>query len=159
VVSETHLPAAEWYASLPAVHVSACMLLTDAADRVLLVKPNYREHWAVPGGVVEEGEPPHVCAVREIAEELGLHVRLGPLLVVDWVPPFDDRPRSMINFIFDGGVVEDPAQIRLQTSELDDGRFWQWEQAAARIHPVTAGRIPAARAARAEGRTVFLPTR
>jgi hypothetical protein len=41
-VSQTYLPPEQWHASLPTVHLSACMLLTDDADRVLLVKPHYR---------------------------------------------------------------------------------------------------------------------
>jgi 8-oxo-dGTP diphosphatase len=139
-VSQSYLPPAEWYASLPSVHVSACMLLTDDADRVLLVKPNYRPYWAVPGGVVDDGEPPHTCALREIGEELGLHVRLGALLVVDWVPPTGDRLRPMMNFIFDGGTITDPSRIRLQTDELDAAEFWPWEVAATKLPAATAAR-------------------
>jgi hypothetical protein len=33
------LSQADWYASLPAVYVSAAMVITDPADRVLIVKP------------------------------------------------------------------------------------------------------------------------
>ncbi|MFC7381726.1 NUDIX hydrolase [Sphaerisporangium rhizosphaerae] len=57
-MSQIYLPPAEWYESLPTVHVSACMLPTDDADRILLVKPNYRDYWAVPGEMADEGEPP-----------------------------------------------------------------------------------------------------
>ncbi|MFB9253317.1 NUDIX domain-containing protein [Sphaerisporangium melleum] len=132
-MTRSYLPPTEWYASLPTVHVSACMLLTDDADRVLLVKPNYRSYWAVPGGMVEDGEPPHVCAAREVGEELGLEVRSGALLVVDWVPAMGDRQRPIMNFIFDGGTVTDPARIRLQDDELDAARFWPWEEAATKL--------------------------
>ncbi|WP_344891502.1 NUDIX hydrolase [Nonomuraea antimicrobica] len=156
-MSQTFLPPAEWYASLPTVHVSACMLLTDDADHVLLVKPNYRSYWAVPGGIVDDGEPPHLCAVREVGEELGLQVRLGALLVVDWAPPLGDRPRPMMNFIFDGGIITDPSRIRLQTDELDAAQFWPWDEAATKLPATTAARIPAARAARKNQQTIFLP--
>ncbi|MGP3918871.1 NUDIX domain-containing protein [Nonomuraea sp. 10N515B] len=156
-MSQPYLPPAEWYASLPTVHVSACMLLTDNADRVLLVKPNYRSYWAVPGGMVDDGEPPHICAVREVAEELGLQVRLGPLLVVDWAPPMGDRRRPMMNFIFDGGTITDPSRIRLQTDELDAAQFCPWEEAATKLPAATAARIPAARTARKNQQTIFLP--
>jgi hypothetical protein len=33
----------DWYASLPTVYASACILLTDPHDHVLLVKPGYRD--------------------------------------------------------------------------------------------------------------------
>ncbi len=74
----------EWYASLPTVRVSACALLTDSEDRVLLVKPNCRPYRAVPGGIMNEGGSPHECAAREIAEELGLVIRAMALLVLDF---------------------------------------------------------------------------
>ncbi|MEV0348437.1 NUDIX hydrolase [Nonomuraea sp. NPDC050680] len=156
-MSQTYLPPEQWYASLPTVHLSACMLLTDDADRVLLVKPNYRPYWAVPGGMVDEGEPPHVCAVREVGEELGLQVELGALLVIDWIPAMGDRRRPMVNFIFDGGIVTDPSRIRLQTDELDAAQFWLWDEAATKLPADTAARIPAARAARKSQHTIFLP--
>ncbi|TDC03372.1 NUDIX hydrolase [Nonomuraea longispora] len=156
-MSQTYLPPEQWYASLPTVHLSACMLLTDDADRVLLVKPNYRPYWAVPGGMVDDGEPPQVCAAREVGEELGLQVLPGALLVVDWVPPMGDRPRPMMNFIFDGGIIADPSRIRLQTDELDAARFWPWEEAATKLPATTAARIPAARTARKNQQTIFLP--
>jgi ADP-ribose pyrophosphatase YjhB (NUDIX family) len=133
------------------------MLLTDTDDRILLVKPNYRTYWAIPGGMVEAGEAPHQCVTREVAEELGLRITAGELLVVDWVPPQGDRPRVMTNYIFDGGVIDDPAAIQLQNEELDDARFWTWEQAEARMPANTAARIPAARNARKDQRTIYLP--
>lgn len=36
--------------------------------------------WTFPSGYVERGEPPEVAAVREVYEEVGLHVRLTRLL-------------------------------------------------------------------------------
>ncbi|MEZ7125255.1 NUDIX domain-containing protein [Nonomuraea sp. AD125B] len=156
-MSETYLSPEHWYASLPTVHLSACMLLTDDADRVLLVKPNYRPYWAVPGGMVDDCEPPQVCAEREVGEELSLQVLAGALLVVDWVPPMGDRSRPMMNFIFDGGTITDPSRIRLQTDELDAARFWRWEEAAAKLPATTAARIPAARTARKNQQTIYLP--
>lgn len=156
-MSASLLSPADWYASLPTVYASACMLLTDPDDRVLLVKPGYRAWWAIPGGIVEAGEAPHQCAAREIAEELGLDIKPGDLLVIDWVPPQGDRPRVMTNYIFDGGIIEAPAAIRLQEAELDDARFWTWDQAEAQMPVGTAARIPAARNARKTQRTIYLP--
>ncbi|WP_420174865.1 NUDIX hydrolase [Luteococcus sp. OSA5] len=47
--------------------------------RVLLVhrhpgRENYPDCWDLPGGHVEEGEPPAVAAVRECREELGVEL-------------------------------------------------------------------------------------
>jgi ADP-ribose pyrophosphatase YjhB (NUDIX family) len=153
------LSQADWYASLPTVYVSAGMLITDAADRMLIVKPNYRPHWGIPGGIVEHGEAPHQGAIREVAEELGLDLPTGDLLVVDWIPAEGVRPRAVLSYLFDGGTIDGAAQagIRLQEEELDDAQFVTWAEAEARMPAHTAPRVPAARQARLEGRTVYLP--
>src|SRR5271155_4466384 len=72
-----------WFARLPGVVVAAGALITDPAGRILLVKPNYRDHWTLPGGICEHGEPPHAGCAREIAEELGLDLEVSALLAID----------------------------------------------------------------------------
>ena len=60
--------------------------------RVVLLK-NERDEWELPGGGLERGESPEVCIAREIEEELGLRVRVGPILDAwlyqEIVPGFD----------------------------------------------------------------------
>ncbi len=58
--------------------VSVKGVLRDG-DRVVLVG-NSRGEWELPGGKLEPGETPEACVAREIAEELALAVRVGPLL-------------------------------------------------------------------------------
>jgi 8-oxo-dGTP diphosphatase len=156
-VPEPLLSTADWFASLSTVYLSASMLITDQDDRILLVKPNYRPDWGIPGGIVEADEAPDQCAAREIAEELGLDIPAGDLLVVDWVAAAGDRPQAIMNFIFDGGVLSDPGAIRLQEEELDDAQFLGWAEAEGRMAGGMAPRVPAARQARQNRRTVYLP--
>jgi len=156
-VPEPLLSTADWFASLPTVYLSASMLITDSDDRILLVKPNYRPDWGIPGGMVEADEAPDQCVTREIAEELGLDIPAGDLLVVDWRGAAGERPQAIMNFIFDGGVLAGPVAIRLQEEELDDAEFLGWAEAEARMAPALAARVPAARQARQTRRTVYLP--
>ncbi|MFJ5709207.1 NUDIX domain-containing protein [Streptomyces sp. NPDC093105] len=111
---------ATYIAGLPRVLAAAAALFRDDRGRVLVVKPNYREGWALPGGTVESdtGETPRQAARRETAEEIGLDVPLGPLLTVDWVQSTLRPP--IVAYVYDGGVLSEErfAEIRLQDEEL-----------------------------------------
>ncbi|WP_330333486.1 NUDIX hydrolase [Streptomyces sp. NBC_00536] len=111
---------AAYIASLPKVLAGAAALYRDTEGRVLLVEPNYREGWALPGGTVESdrGESPRSAARRESAEEIGLDLPLGRLLAVDWVLGTGRPP--LVAYVYDGGVLdaEQLASVRLQEEEL-----------------------------------------
>lgn len=117
------LDRAAWFASLPTMYGTAAALLLSESGEVLIVKPNYRPYWSLPGGILEDGEPPHAGCAREVREEIGLDLTPGELLVVAWFAPADDRPRPMVAFLFDGGTVPAGTEIVLQEEELDDWRF------------------------------------
>lgn len=154
--SSTFVDPEVYYAQLAAVHLATGALLTDSQGRVLLVKPNYRPHWLLPGGMAEHGEAPETACARELAEELGIRPAVGPLLVVDWAPPYGHRTRPLIYLLFDAGTIE-ASQIRLQDDELDDYGFFAPEQATSRLAPNVAARVPAALAARAQATTGYRP--
>jgi ADP-ribose pyrophosphatase YjhB (NUDIX family) len=69
-------------------------------ERVLLIK--HRRHglayWVVPGGRPANFEPLDAAVAREIREETGLEVRLGPLLAVFEVN--DHWYRHVIDIVF-----------------------------------------------------------
>lgn len=119
------LPPADYYATLPKAIAGAGAVFHDAQYRVLLVKPTYTAgYWEIPGGGMELGEYPMEAARREVKEELGIEVRLGRLLVVDWVPPQPDGRPALVNFVVDGGrISEDWAHRHLQ---LDAGELSAW---------------------------------
>ncbi len=111
---------AAYIAGLPRVLAGAAVVFRDAGGRVLLVEPNYREGWTLPGGTVEsdDGETPRRGAWRETLEEIGLDVRIGRLLAVDWAHG-PGRP-PIVAYLYDGGVLteDDLGAIRLQEDEL-----------------------------------------
>lgn len=150
-------PAGDYTATLPRKRMGSGALFRDAAGRVLLVEPTYKDHWELPGGAVDGDESPLDAAVREVREELALTVTLGRLLVVDWVPPRPGRTEGVM-FVFDGGVLTPAttARIRLPADEL---RSWAWctaAEAEQRLSPLLARRTAAATAAAADGATSYL---
>lgn len=146
-----------WFASLPGVVVAAGALITDPGGRVLLVKPNYRELWSIPGGICEFGEPPHVGCHREVAEEIGLEIPVGRLLAIDWSQPYGKQARPIMHLVFDGGQVDDGDDIVLQEAELDGYRFTAPDELAAHLPPFGLARITGALRAVAGGVTVYVP--
>jgi 8-oxo-dGTP diphosphatase len=146
-----------WYASLPGVVVAAGALITDPGGRVLLVKPNYRELWALPGGICERGEPPQEGCGRELAEELGLEIPVGRLLATDWSQPYGTDARPIMHFVFDGGQLADGAGIVIQEAELDGFRFVSPAELDGYLPGYGLARIRAAVKARESGTAIFLP--
>lgn len=137
---------ATYIAGLPRVIAGAAALFRDAEGRVLLVEPNYRAGWALPGGTIEsdDGETPRQGARRETAEEIGLDRPLGRLLAVDWVPG-PDRP-PLVAYLYDGGVLgpDDFAAIRLQEEELLSWRLVPREELTAHLPGALGHRVLAA---------------
>ncbi len=144
-------------AGLPRKRMASGVLFSDPAGRVLLVEPVYKDDWEIPGGCVEADESPYDAAAREVKEELGLLVRPGRLLVMDWVPPRPERGDGVM-VVYDGGVPEPTwtARIHLPPDEL---RSWAWctpQRARERLSAPLARRVAAALRARSEGVTLYL---
>jgi 8-oxo-dGTP diphosphatase len=110
--------------------VAAGVLFRDEAERVLLVKPTYKDGWEIPGGYVEKGESPLAAAVREVAEELGAHLDITDLLVLDWAPHPAEGDKLLV--IFRGGLLDQAALARftLDGTEIAEARFFAVEQLA-----------------------------
>ncbi|MEV4544540.1 NUDIX hydrolase [Micromonospora echinaurantiaca] len=147
---------ATWYANLPAFYAAAAAFITDRAGNVLLVKPTYRDHWAFPGGYVEEGEYPHEACAREVREELGAAVAVGDLLIVDWAPAAGQRPRALVHFTFDCGTVTDLDSFDLAGQELENIAFFSAHAAEQRLPDNVASRVRTAIQARGRESAVYL---
>ena len=135
--------------------MAAAMLFTDVHERVLVVKPTYKEGWELPGGGVGADESPRAAAAREVLEELGIDRPAGSLLAVDYVPARGARTEGLI-VVFDGGTLEDPLSLRLPADELSEWAFVEAQRLSEYLPARKARRARAALAARAAGSASYL---
>lgn len=136
--------------------VAAGALFFDEQDKLLLVKPSYKDGWDIPGGYVEPGETPVEACQREIKEELGLELPLRRLLVVDWAPSESEGDKVL--FVFDGGAItratED--QLSLPRDELVTFAFQPPEALDDLMPSRLVRRLRAAISARERGAVEYL---
>ncbi|MFP4891951.1 NUDIX hydrolase [Paraburkholderia sp. EG304] len=59
--------------------VSCGIVLLDPDGRVLLAHATETSHWDIPKGQGENGEAPHMTALREMVEETGIALEAGRL--------------------------------------------------------------------------------
>jgi 8-oxo-dGTP diphosphatase len=80
-------------------------VLVERERRVLLVRRRYPPgagKWCLPAGFVEVGEPPSESAAREVKEETGLDVEIGPVLDT-WASEEDHRT-PIVCIAYEGGI-------------------------------------------------------
>lgn len=87
------------YPERPYIGVGA-VIVQDG--RVLLVKRKHeplKGRWSLPGGAVEIGETLEHCLVREMVEETGLDVGVGPVIEVFDRITRDETGRVVYHFV------------------------------------------------------------
>ncbi len=140
---------------VPRIPASAGALIFDDAGRLLILKPNYKKGWTVPGGQIDAGgESPWDACRREIWEECGLVVERGRLVCVDFLAPKPGRPGG-VRFLFDCGTLDRDAHttIRLQHEEIEAFQFAERRHALALLSGPLRRRVSASIGA---GRCIYL---
>jgi uncharacterized protein len=104
----------------PALSVDAAVV---RGDSILLVKRGrepYKGTWCLPGGFVAAGEKVEAAALRELAEETGLHATLGPLVGVYSDPARDPRHHT-VGIVF---LANAPRGEPRAGDDAAEARFW-----------------------------------
>lgn len=131
----------EYYDSLPKRPMGSNVLFFNEKNQLLLVKPNYKPYWLLPGGTVDADESPRQAVIRETKEEIGLDIETAELLVVDY---FTSPEGDSVKFMFDGGRLseEQVKEIVLPEDELEDFKFVSIDEAMTLLGENMRRRIP-----------------
>lgn len=129
---------------LPKKQVGTAILFFNARKELLIVKPDYKEGWLVPGGATDDNESPLHCAIRETKEEIGLDIFELHLVGIYYAHKkgvFTDS----LKFIFSGGILTEQqiSEIKLQTEELEKYSFVPLEEAMPLLSSSLQKSVPA----------------
>lgn len=107
---------------LPKKRMGAGCLFFNREGKMLILKPTYKNHWLLPGGVIEANESPRQACIREVKEETDIDCQPTRLLCVDYVSDRSHKVES-VQFVFLGGIITHEAQINLPEEEISTYQF------------------------------------
>ena len=124
---QTDLPAGRPGPKRPLSLGAGALVVHD--QRVLLVRSTYgvtKGRYLLPAGRINPDELPDQAAARETFEETGLRVEIEGLIGVRlWV--MDDGEHNYF-FMFRARLLSPISDLRPDTRELDDARFFSKEE-------------------------------
>lgn len=134
----------EYAKMLPKKQVGTAILFFNGKEELLILKPDYKDGWLVPGGSADENESPLHCAIRETKEEIGLDIQELQLIGVYYAPKKGVYTDSL-KFLFYGGVLTENqiSQIKLEVEELETFAFVLSEKALPLLSQSLQKSVPA----------------
>ncbi|MFD6973488.1 NUDIX domain-containing protein [Streptomyces sp. NPDC059949] len=137
-----------YYATRPAPLVAATGIVLDTRGRVLVLTTSYKPDLELPGGTVEDTETPEEGLARELREELGLGVAVGPRRAVGTPPPrTHGRPPLGDGHPLGPPSPEQAAAISFPDGEITEACWLRPDEADAVLPARIAPRLRAALAA------------
>jgi 8-oxo-dGTP pyrophosphatase MutT (NUDIX family) len=94
-------------------------VIIEQDGRILLASHSKRgtDYWVLPGGRLRSGEGVLECGAREILEETGLSISVGPLV---YIGDFSGEGFQVLDLIFAGKATG--GELSLGKDPEDDGR-------------------------------------
>jgi 8-oxo-(d)GTP phosphatase len=113
------------------VRAAGAVVTRRGGDVLLVHRPRY-DDWSFPKGKLDPGEHEVAAAVREVAEETGLDVRLGPPLPGQRYVISTGRTKA-VSYWTARVVGDDDVSCYRVNSEIDSVEWVPWDEARARL--------------------------
>ena len=121
--------------TMPRGQDAAGIIIMDDDQRVLLVHHTYgKKQWAIPGGMVEEGESAWDAATRELKEEINIAVNDMELSGL-YFQPHKNR------YIYTFKACTYQGQIEVDNREIDQCGFFPIDKLPSPISSFTVQRL------------------
>lgn len=140
---------------LPKKRMGAGCLFFNHKRKMLILKPTYKNHWLLPGGVIEANESPRQACIREVKEETGINCQPIRLLCVDYVSDRQSKIES-IQFVFFGGTISHETEIVIPKQEISSYQFLEPEVAISMLGINSQRRLERCLAHLDSQRTIYL---
>jgi 8-oxo-dGTP diphosphatase len=126
------------YPSTPVVGVGAVIVHRGEVLLVRRAHPPLAGEWSLPGGVLEVGEKLRDGVAREVREETGLEVEVGPVLdVIDSIFP-DAEGRTQYHYVLVDYLCRLRSGAAVAGSDAAELRWARFEQLCAfNLRPIT----------------------
>lgn len=108
------------------MHAAGAVVIRKGKQVLLVHRPKY-DDWSFPKGKLERGEHRVPAAVREVHEETGVHIRLGPPLP-DQRYPLTRRMKT-VHYWVGRAIGDDDISGYWPNNEVDDLRWVSFDQA------------------------------
>ncbi|WP_435770184.1 NUDIX hydrolase [Nocardioides sp. SYSU DS0651] len=115
---------------MPDILAAGVVTFRPGREVLLVHRPKY-DDWSFPKGKLERGEHPTAAAVREVAEETGLHIRLGPPLASQRYPVA--RRTKTVHYWTGRVVGDDDVSAYRPNDEIDQVAWVPLDEAAERL--------------------------
>jgi 8-oxo-dGTP pyrophosphatase MutT (NUDIX family)/phosphohistidine phosphatase SixA len=104
----------------PPILAAGAVVLRRGPEVLLVHRPKY-DDWSFPKGKADPGEHVTMAAVREVAEETGLQVRLGPPVTSQQYDVRNGQTRTKVVYYWVGRVVGDDDVSKYRpNAEIDE---------------------------------------
>jgi 8-oxo-dGTP diphosphatase len=110
-------------AEAPPIMAAGAVVLRKGREVLLVHRPKY-DDWSFPKGKLDPGEHVTAAAVREVAEETGLQVRLGPPLPTQQYEVRNGQTRIKVVHYWVGWVLGDDDVSKYQPNAEIDQVAW-----------------------------------